>query len=371
MPFRRVRVFAVEDTTAQVCWGRLPVGKVVLAAGGIELPVDADGGPGAVVLEGLSPGTRHTLTADGTRIAAFDTLAAPPGRELCRFATVTDLHLGTETFGAVWPMKERLPPGGVPHPLRCARAALRAALEWGAEAIIVKGDVTAMGRLAELVTGAELLAGLPVPVEVVPGNHDLKKGAADMRAVFAQHGITIGYEPWYRDLPGIRVVMGLSAGQRLHGGQVWPDQRETIARLVSAAPGAGFVALHHYPQRFERANVWPPGIPASHAGALLDAVSRANPDTVVSSGHTHRHRRHYQGDLVVTETGSTKDYPGTWTGYVVSEGGSRQVTRRVMDPDCMAWTERTRRAIGGIWGEWSPGPRSHRCFVHAWSKPIS
>jgi hypothetical protein len=87
---------------------------------------------------------------------------------------------------------------------------------------------------------------------------------------------------------------------------------------------------------------------------------------MMSSGHTHRHRRHHHGPIVVTETGSTKDYPGTWTGYAVHEGGIRQVTRRVTEPDAIAWTEHTRWAMAGWWGEWSPGPRSHRCFTHVW-----
>src|SRR5438132_14297699 len=69
MGFRRVRVFAVEDTTAQVCWAGLPAGKVVLEAGGIEVRVDADGRPGAALLEGLSPATRYRLTADGRVLA--------------------------------------------------------------------------------------------------------------------------------------------------------------------------------------------------------------------------------------------------------------------------------------------------------------
>src|SRR4051794_38387075 len=294
MGFRRVRVFAVEDTTAQICWAGLPVGKIVLEAGGVEVPVDSDGEPGAVLLEGLAPATRYRLTADGRPLLHFDTLSPPPGRELCRFVAVTDLHIGTETFGLVVPIKERRRPAGMePHPLRCARAALGEAMDWGAQAVVVKGDTTAYGRLPELVTVAELLAGLPVPVEVVPGNHDLKIGAADMRGVFAQHGIVIGYEPWFRDLPGIRLVMGLSAGLRLHGGQIWPDQRRMIAGLLAGAPGAGFLGLHHSPQRFERANVWPPGTPVPPAAPLLDAVPRATPPPTASSGHTPRHRRHY------------------------------------------------------------------------------
>ena len=127
--------------------------------------------------------------------------------------------------------------------------------------------------------------------------------------------------------------------------------------------------MHHYPQRFERANVYPPGIAGGQASALLDAIADVHPATLVSSGHTHRHRRHFHGPIVVTETGSTKDYPGTWTGYAVHEGGIRQVTRRVAEPTSMMWTERTRRAIGGWWGQWSPGPRSHRCFTHPWPGP--
>ena len=43
-----------------------------------------------------------------------------------------------------------------------------------------------------------------------------------------------------------------------------------------------------------------------------------------------------------------------------------QTTRRVMDPRAFAWTERGRRVIGGVWGVWSPGVRSHRCFSLRW-----
>jgi hypothetical protein len=42
------------------------------------------------------------------------------------------------------------------------------------------------------------------------------------------------------------------------------------------------------------------------------------------------------------------------------------VVRRVAEPSAIAWTERSGRAIGGLWRWWSPGLRSHRCFSHAW-----
>ena len=70
--------------------------------------------------------------------------------------------------------------------------------------------------------------------------------------------------------------------------------------------------------------------------------------------------------MIVTEVGSPKDYPGTWGGYVVHEGGIRQVVRRIAEPDVIAWTEYTRRAVGGVWGLWSPGSLSDRCWSHTW-----
>jgi 3',5'-cyclic AMP phosphodiesterase CpdA len=363
---RRIEVFAVEDTTAQVCWAGLPAGTHVLEAGGREVTVESDGAPGAVVLQGLEADTPHRLRMDGKPVARFTTLPAPAGRLLAKFATITDIHIGTRNFGAFIRIPERVPDGLEPHPMRCTRAALDEALAWGAEAVVVKGDLTARGRHGELVAAAELLASLPVPVEAVPGNHDVFLNTSDVRAVLRDHGMPIGDEPWARDLPGIRLVMGLSAIRGQKHGEVWPDQRMTITELLRDAPAASFVAFHHYPQRFERANVYPPGIPRSHAVPLLEAIAEANPRTVVSSGHTHRHRRHQHGPVIVTETGSTKDYPGTWTGYAVHEDGIRQVTRRVMAPTAIAWTEHTRKAIGGIWGRWSPGRLEQRCFTHNW-----
>src|SRR5438067_12723068 len=348
MSLRRVRVFAVEETAAQVCWGALPVGDVVLSAGDVRVTVASDGRPGAIDVTGLEPATRYTLEVDGRPRLRFSTLAPPPGRLLCRFATVNDLHIGERGFGAVFRMKERdLPPDVEPYPLRCARAALTEAVAWGAEVIVAKGDLSRSGRPDDFATAGRLLAGLPVPVEVIPGNHDRWPHAVDLWDVMAEHGLIMKREPWCRDLPGIRLIMGLSAVPLHKYGRIDEEQRAALAGLAESAPAAAFVALHHYPQRFDRANVYPPGIRGREAAPLLDALAAANPAVMVSSGHTHRNRRHFHGPVVVTEIGSTKDYPGGWAGYAVHEGGIRQVVRRVARPDCIAWTERTRWALGG------------------------
>ena len=74
------------------------------------------------------------------------------------------------------------------------------------------------------------------------------------------------------------------------------------------------------------------------------------------------------GGVPWVEVGSTKDYPGTWAGYVVHEGGIRQVVRRIVRRDVIGWTERTKRAAFGTWGLWSPGTLDARCFVHPWGR---
>ncbi len=68
----------------------------------------------------------------------------------------------------------------------------------------------------------------------------------------------------------------------------------------------------------------------------------------------------------MTQVGSTHDYPGTWAGYVAHDGGLRQVVRRIVAPDAIAWTERTRHVLFGLWGRWSPGRLQDRCFTLRW-----
>ena len=86
----------------------------------------------------------------------------------------------------------------------------------------------------------------------------------------------------------------------------------------------------------------------------------------VTSGHTHRHRRWSHAGITTTQVGATKDYPGVWAGYVVHEGGLRQLVQRIGRPDCIRWTEHTRRAAVGAWRYVAPGALASRCFTLEW-----
>lgn len=366
-------VFAIEDTAVQACWTPLPTAAAVLRAGDVEVALDGHDpcSPGAVVLEGLEPDTQYELVLEvaGRRRAAcgFRTLAPPPGRLLSRFATISDLHLGEPGFGILPRVRETpAPPSGDAYAVRCARAAIAEVIAWGAEALVVKGDLTFSGREKQWELVAEVLAEVPMPVYATLGNHDVGAKGIDGRDILARSAITIPDEPVSADLPGVRLVVGHSALAERSRGRVDSRQRETLARLSSEAAGPAFVTLHHYADPLPLPSRYPPGVPKRQGDALLQSLAEANASTLVSFGHTHRNRRGVRHGLPVTEVGSTKDYPGVWAGYAVHEGGIRQVVRRIGDPGCLAWTDDTRRVLGGFWGVWAPGRLSSRCFTHPW-----
>lgn len=390
-----ISVFSVEDTAVQVVWSALPAPHVSLEIGDRSVTVGAAppawlrrtgrrpmalvpgpgaiGGPGAVTIGGLRPATAYELTVSGPGVARrlvepVATLAPPPGPLLHMFATINDLHLAEPGFGAshtiedAWPP----PPGAESYSWRCARSAIGEAIEWGAQALVVKGDLTADGAPAEFREIGELLAAVAVPVVATFGNHEFHDPDTDGRPILDAFGIHVPRQAWAHDLPGIRLILGLTGRPEHRSGRVDSRQRAGIAELAAQAPGPVFLALHHQPERWNVPTHYPPGIAGPEARALLDALVAANPATFVASGHTHRHRRRQHGPLAVVEVGSTKDYPGTWAGYAVHEGGIRQVVRRTAAPSVIGWTETTARALGGIWGRWSPGSRDARCFTHSW-----
>ena len=341
-------VFAVEYDTAQFTWQR-----------------GNDGMPGTQLVDGLQPATTQPVRVDPLDTEVMvTTVASPPGAETCRIATINDLHIGCDYFGFFDRMKE--PPAPVPHAVRCVRSAIQDALSWGAQLLIVKGDLTHHGTPEEWAQVGDQLAGLHVAVAVVPGNHDVKKSRlVEPQPALALHGLHLVHGVEVIDMPGIRVVLADTTVPDEDRGHV-AHLAHDIVRVASRATGGVLVAMHHHPQRYRIPTFIPPGIPGPESYRFLRDLAAAHPATLVATGHSHRHRRHRRAGITVTEVGSTKDFPGTWTGYAVHEGGIRQVVRRISDPTCLPWLDHTARAGGGFWGVWSPGELEDRCFSLAW-----
>ncbi len=205
----------------------------------------------------------------------------------------------------------------------------------------MKGDLTAHGMPSEFHEVGDLLGRVRVPVRATFGNHEFHDLETDGRPLLERYGIHVPREPWADDRPGIRLVFAHTPRPGERSGAIDDRQRARLVALAAAAPGPAFVVLHHQPQRWRWPTEYPPGIQGPEARAFLDELAAANPASFVASGHTHRHRRRRHGPIEVVEVGSTKDYPGTWTGYAIHEGGIRQVVRRIAAPDVIAWTETT------------------------------
>jgi 3',5'-cyclic AMP phosphodiesterase CpdA len=339
-------------------------------------PVEAvaEDGPGSVLVTGLPAGATTTLEVqlpgEDPQAVAVTTTASLAGPPRTRIATVSDLHLGLDAFGLLKTVRERGSDRALgPPSVRCARAALAEAIAWGAELLVVKGDLTDRGQVEEWQTAAAVLAEVDVPVLIIPGNHD-RSSHAEIDPIEAgrRHGLHVVEGVEHLDRPGIRLVLGVTAVPGRSRGHLPTGTAEEIARAAGGGPAA-LVLLHHQLARRPEPPFYPPGVPRHEGDRFLDLLGAAQPRSLVSSGHTHRHRRRTHGPVAVTTVGSTKDHPGVWAGYVVHDGGLRQVVRRVADPACLRWTETTRRGAARQWARFSNGRLEDRCFVRSWQLP--
>lgn len=335
----------------------MTVGDVAASAWG-------DGGPASLVVADLPTDATLAIEVDGRPAGRVTTLRAPDGPERCRVAVLSDLHVGEPSFG-FWPAIAHPDPDDPPNE-RSLRTALADALAWGAEAIVLKGDLTDTGQAAQFETLAAIVDGLGVPVLATLGNHDVKPGSVDGREILAAAGVEMVVAGTrILDRPGLRVVVADVTVDGRHHGSVAEVADDVVAAATGAAAGV-LVAFHHHIHVTPVGAYWPPGMWGQPVRELLDRLTEANPRTLVTTGHTHRHRRRDHGPVAITETGSPKDGPGTWTGYVVHDGGIRQVVRRVTGRDELRWTDSTNKVFLGMWGHWSPGRLTDRCFVQRW-----
>ncbi|MCB1014061.1 MAG: metallophosphoesterase family protein [Acidimicrobiales bacterium] len=368
----RLGVFAVDQDAVQVAWGRLGPGRVELAVGDDAVELHTDGGPGVRSFRGLTPDTPGAVVLAGDGVPGgrielpFRTLAALPGPERYRFATVSDTHIGCRTYGMFHTMREK-PQPDEPYTVRMARAAFAEAAAWGAERLVAKGDVTHHGEVDNWLRFRDLLDEAGLVADAVPGNHDVEA----RREIDPNDALEkIGLAPipdgvrWF-DVPALRIVLLDSTRLGDRRGRV-DHLHEGLREAVSSTSLPVWIGLHHHLEPLRWSYFYPPGVRGRHTSRFLDEIVAGNPNAFVTSGHTHRNRKRQVGGVVLTEVGSPQDYPGTWAAYTVHDAGIRQVTWRTEDPSCTPWIEYSRRAAGTLWGRWSPGRLDQRSFNHRW-----
>jgi len=364
-----VELFAVEPDRIQVTWQSVPDAELTVQVADHKVTVATNSRPGGLILNGLTPDSSYELSIRGDRSTSFThhfrTPGHPAGDELFRFATLNDVHLGETNFGYFKTIGDSSNHSEEPS-VRCAHAAIGAFSAWGAQQLIIKGDLVHRGTKQQWSSAQQILDRVGIPTAMMLGNHEVSPSdRIDPIAAAAAMGHDLTPNVRCLDRPGIRVVLTNTTVTGSRSGRLARSHDQIIA-AVADANGPCIVLLHHNLQRHRFPTFLPAGIPGPQADRLLSDLAATGTPCCISSGHTHRNRRSTRHGISLAEVGSPKDYPGVWAGYVVHEGGIRQVSYRITDPSCSEWLEQTHRAALGVWGLWSPGTVSDRCYTVNW-----
>ncbi len=195
-------------------------------------------------------------------------------------AQITDLHCRPEGATAL---------GFVPANTLARRAveAIRA-LEPRPHLVLVTGDVTDLGEPAAYEAAREILSRLPMPVLVMPGNHDRREA---MRAAFADWpGIAHADGPRLNaavELERAAVVVLDSLVEGRPHGKLGDDQLAWLdATLERFAEKPVLIAVHHPPLVSGIAHM--DAIALADREALAEVIARHRQVDLVVAGHVHR-----------------------------------------------------------------------------------
>lgn len=174
------------------------------------------------------------------------------------------------------------------------------------DAVIVTGDLVDFGAESEYQFLRQILQRLPMPVRLLPGNHD-SRGA--LRRVFADHDYLFatgsGEDPVHYSIDAgpLRLVAFDCTVPGQPGGRVDPAALPWLEAALSAGPDRPTLLLLHHPPFFTGiGHMDEQGLANADA---LEAVVRRHPQVErVLCGHLHRHiTRRFGGTVAMTAPG--------------------------------------------------------------------
>jgi Icc protein len=321
-------------------------------------------------IDQLAPDTEYRLVVEGVEPDYWlppevRTLVQPPGQLVATIATANDVHFGETECGrtgdpatdAIGPIL-RSEPGELPYPEVMGRGAVAEITTFDPGAVVVKGDLTDRG-LPEQYDAFLATFGVFGPrLHHVRGNHD----------AMTDSSLAVEGAPYAVELPGVTLAV-LDTTHPGHVGGVLPvEQVEWLDALAASASDPVLVFGHHPVWDLDTTRPVDPHYVIARDGsvALIEVVRSRERIAGYFAGHTHTNRvRRYERarNVPFVEVACGKDYPGAWAEYRVFEGGYTQVMRRISAPDALAWSERCRHMIQGIYRDLVLGTIDDRCFT--------
>lgn len=162
------------------------------------------------------------------------------------------------------------------------------ALDPRPDLVLITGDLTDNGLPTEYENLKRMLSRLPMPVWLIPGNHDRRENLKSMLADFPGLSQHPQFAQWATDLGPVRmigldtVVPGSGAGRLCAERLAWLEERlaeDTTKPTIVAMHHPAFVCgIHH----MDRINL-------IEGTAEFEAIIRRNPQVVrILAGHHHR-----------------------------------------------------------------------------------
>jgi 3',5'-cyclic AMP phosphodiesterase CpdA len=188
------------------------------------------------------------------------------------------------------------------------------------DAVVLTGDLTDFGRADEYAHLADLLAPLPMPVYLMPGNHDDRD---QLRRSFAAHTYlgTCDYVQYSVSIGEIQLIALDSVEQGKSGGRLCQKRLDWLEMQLHEHAGRPVViALHHPP--FQTLIGHMDRIGLSEGAQALENLIAGHPQVErIICGHLHRTIYARFGRTVVSTAPSTahqvcldldQDAPSAW-----------------------------------------------------------
>lgn len=167
------------------------------------------------------------------------------------------------------------------------------------QAVIASGDLVNEGTVQEYARFKHLLAGLTMPVFVIPGNHDrrdaLRAALRDHRYLPQSGPVCYAVEDWDMRLIALDTVLEGEEGGALDTGQLeWLD-----ATLSADRARPTMIVMHHPPFRTGIGRMDEIALDSGSAARLGDIVERHPQIERIACGHVHRAAQvRWRGTLV-------------------------------------------------------------------------
>lgn len=161
------------------------------------------------------------------------------------------------------------------------------ALETRPDAVVVTGDLTDRDDPREYALARYLLGKLPMPVYLIPGNHDTAVG---MRSAMAGYpGLQDSKGPhlcYAAEIGGVRLVALDSSVPGKPHGEIGREQLAWLDDVLSADKKPSLIAIHHPPAKTGLSHMDEIGL--LDAEAFAHVVRRHEHVERIMCGHVHR-----------------------------------------------------------------------------------